>query len=145
MTINTCSGAISFSRKLETESAVFYEEAATRFPADAEMFASFAKENKKFIAQIERAYYGVITDAIEGCFAFDLETDGYELGEAASVGPGRADTLKAAVEIEEKIISYYKEAAEQSKHLMADVPRSFNLVVKKRADRVPRLKALLGT
>lgn len=145
MTINTCSGAISFSRKLETESAAFYEAAAARFPGDAEMFAAFAKENKKFITQVERAYYGVITDAIEGCFAFDLETDGYELGEAVIGEPGRAETLKAAAEIEEKIINYYKEAAEQSKHLMADVPRSFNLVVRKRSDRVPRLKALLGT
>ncbi|HOW53037.1 MAG TPA: hypothetical protein PLR60_00180 [Syntrophorhabdaceae bacterium] len=143
MIINTCSGAISFSRKLETESAAFYEAAAGHFSGDAEMFSSFAIENKKFITQIERAYYGVITDAIEGCFAFDLETDGYELGDAFSGQTGRADALKIAIEMEEKIINYYKEAAEQSKHLMADVPRSFNLVVKKRSGRIPRLKALL--
>ena len=31
---------------------------------------SFAKENKKNIANIERVYYGVITDAIEGSYAF---------------------------------------------------------------------------
>jgi hypothetical protein len=32
---------------------------------------------------------------------------------------------------------------EQSKHLMADVPRNFTLVAKKRNERIPKLKALL--
>jgi len=45
--------------------------------------------------------------------------------------------------IEEKILNFYQVAAEQSKHLMADVPRSFTLVAKKRSERVPKLKELL--
>ena len=45
--------------------------------------------------------------------------------------------------MEEKILNFYQVAAEQSKHLMADVPRSFTLVAKKRSERVPKLKALL--
>jgi len=40
-------------------------------------------------------------------------------------------------------LKFYTIAAEQSKNLMADVPRSFMLVVKKRSERVPKLKALL--
>jgi hypothetical protein len=45
--------------------------------------------------------------------------------------------------MEELILKFYHVAAEQSKHLMADVPRSFTLVAKKRVERVPKLKALL--
>jgi len=46
--------------------------------------------------------------------------------------------------MEEKMLEFYGTAAEQSKHLMADVPRSFTLVAKKRSERVPKLKILLG-
>lgn len=141
--MNDNAGAISFSRKLETESAAFYEAVADRFPEDAEIFAEFAKENKKIITQIERAYYGVSTDAIEGSYVFDLEKDGYELGDAFSGQAGLAEALKIAIDMEEKIIAYYKAAAEKSKHLTADVPRSFNVVVKKKTDRIFRLRALL--
>jgi ketopantoate reductase len=66
MSINTCSGAISLSRELENESAKFYQELSTKFEKDKDLFLTLAKENDKFVKQIERAYYGVITDAIEG-------------------------------------------------------------------------------
>src|SRR5208337_3496700 len=132
MSISTCSGAISFSRELETKSAGFYEELARRFEKDADLFLAFAKENKKFIIQVERAYYGVITDALEGCFAFDLNTERFEIEALLPDRIDYADAMKQALQIEEKIVDYYRVAAEQSKHLMADVPRSFTLVVKKR-------------
>jgi len=45
--------------------------------------------------------------------------------------------------MEEKILKFYSVAAEQSKHLMADVPRSFNLVAKKRNERISKLKAII--
>jgi hypothetical protein len=45
--------------------------------------------------------------------------------------------------MEEKILNFYHVAAEQSKHLMADVPRSFTLVAKKRNERIPKIKELL--
>jgi len=144
MTISTCSGAISFSRELETQTAAFYEELAKRFEKDSELFLAFAKENRKFITQVERAYYGVITDAIEGCFAFDLQTEHYELETVLPEQIDYSDAVNKALNLEEKIIDFYQVAAEQSKHLMADVPRSFTLVVKKRNERIPKVKALLG-
>jgi hypothetical protein len=45
--------------------------------------------------------------------------------------------------MEEKILKFYYVAAEQSKHLMADVPTNFTLVARKRNERIPKLKALL--
>lgn len=143
MEISTCSGAISLSRELENESAKFYQELSKSFEKDKELFLGFAKENAKYVTQIERAYYGVITDAIEGCFAFDLNPDDYKIQAAPSKGATYPNALKEAVAMEEKILKFYHVAAEQSKHLMADVPRNFTLVAKKRNERIPKLKALL--
>ncbi len=143
MQISTCSGAISLSRELENESAKFYQELAKRFEKDKDLFLLFAKENAKYVTQIERAYYGVITDAIEGCFAFDLNQEDHQVKAAPSKDASYSDAVKEALTMEEKILNFYRVAAEQSKHLMADVPRSFTLVAKKRGERIPKLKSLL--
>ncbi len=143
MTISTCSGAISLSRELENGSAKFYEELSRKFEKDKELFLGFAKDNAKYVTQIERAYYGVITDAIEGCFAFDLNPEDFQVKAAPSKDASYANALKEALAIEETILNFYRIAAEQSKHLMADIPRNFTLVAKKRNERLPKLKALL--
>ena len=143
MGISTCSGAISLSREIENESAKFYEELSKKYVEDKDLFLAFAKENSKYVTQIQRAYYGVITDAIEGCFAFDLNPEDYQVKATPSGDASYSDALKEALAMEEKILNFYQIAAEQSKHLMADVPRSFTLVVRKRGERIPKLKALL--
>jgi hypothetical protein len=143
MIINTCSGAMSFAKELENESAQFYQNLSQTFVKDKEAFLSFAKENGEFIIQIERAYYGVITDAIEGCFAFHINPEEYALKTELAEKASYAEALAKAIEIEEKIIKFYSDAAEQSKSLMADVPRAFRMVAKKRNNRQSTLKALL--
>jgi hypothetical protein len=45
--------------------------------------------------------------------------------------------------MEQKLISFYTDAAEQSKAFMADVPRTFLIVAKKRKSREDKLRALL--
>jgi rubrerythrin len=144
MIIHTASEGITLARKLENESAQFYEGLAKKYAPDAETFLSFARENKKNIAQIERAYYGVITDAIEGGYAFNLDTDKYTLQTVISEKAKYADILKQAAAMEGQITGFYTEAAEQSRALMADVPRTFLLVVKKRDSRKAKLQELLG-
>ena len=140
MGISTCSGAISLSRELENESAKFYQELSKKFEKDKDLFLAFAKENAKYVTQIERAYYGVITDAIEGCFAFDLNPEDYQVKAAPSKDASYSNALKEALAMEEKILKFYHVAAEQSKHLMADVPRSFTLVAKKRSEQDPQVE-----
>jgi len=144
MKLNTASEVISFTKKLEGDSAKFYKDLSRRYAKDEGIFLSFVKENEKNIVQVERAYYGVITDALEGCFAFNIDPAEYsfkaELAEKASY----SETLDNAIEIEEKIIKFYSDAAEQSKSLMADVPRAFKMVAKKRGNRQSTLKSLLG-
>jgi len=142
--LHTTSEVLTLGRKLEEDLAKFYEELSRRYPKDEDVFLSFAKENRKNVVQVDRAYYGVITDALEGCFAFNMNPDDYafktELVEKASY----SEALDKAMEIEEKIIKYYSVAAEQSKSLMADVPRAMAIIAKKRDNRKAILKSLLG-
>jgi hypothetical protein len=142
MGISTCSGAISLSRELENESAKFYQELAKSYEQDKDLFLNFAKENAKYVTQIQQAYYGVITDAIEGCFAFDLNPEDYKVRAVPAKDANYAIVLKEALAMEEMIIRFYQVAAEQSKHLMADIPRAFTLVVRKRNERIQKLKSL---
>ncbi len=144
MGISTCSGAISLTKELENESTKVYQELAQRFEKDKDLFLSFAKENGKFYSQVERAYYGVITDAIEGCFAFDLNPEDYQFKKTFPKEMSLSDAISEAIKMEETMLKFYQAAAEQSKHLMADVPRAFTLVAKKRSERIPKLKSLIS-
>lgn len=143
MIINTCSGAMSFAKELENRSARLYAQLAERFPEAKEIFLSFSKENGDYVTHIERAYYGVITDAIEGCFAFNIDPDQYIIRAELGGDLGYPEALGKAIEMEEKIVKFYSDAAEQSKSLMADVPRAFKMVAKKRDIRISKLKLLL--
>lgn len=142
MIIHTASEGITLAKKLENDSAEFYEDMARKYTKDAETLLSFSRENKKYSAQIERAYYGVITDAIEGGYAFNLDPDKYTIKTGIPEKASYADTLKQAAAIEDRITAFYTDAAEQSRGLMADVPRSFLLVAKKREARLTKLKQL---
>jgi len=135
--LNTASEVVSFARKLEEESAQFYEQLAKQDKEAKESWLSFASENKRNIAQIERAYYGVISDAIEGCFAFNINADEYKFG--AELPKNLSDAFKKAIELEQKLILFYQTAGEQSKSLMADVPRAFQAIAQKRENRLSAL------
>jgi hypothetical protein len=142
MILHTASETISFVKKLENEMANFYREVSQKYTEDRDVLVSFADENGKFISQIERAYYGVITDAIEGGYAFDMDTEKYKLDTVVKDGASYADLLNQAIGFEEQIINFYSDAEEQSGPLMADVPRAFKLIVKKRKSREEKLRSL---
>ena len=144
MILQTATEGISLARQLENDSASFYESLAKKIPANAEFFLACARENKKFITQFERAYYGVITDAIEGCFAFNLNTDEYILKTGISAEVQETDIIRQAVELEDKITRFYTDAAHQSDGLMADLPRMFKIIARKREERKQRLNSLLA-
>ena len=143
MELNTASEVISFARRLEEDGVKLYEDLAQRYVEGRETWLSFDKENRKNVVQIERAYYGVITDAIEGCFAFKIDPDEYALKTELAENASYSDVLNEAINMEEKIIKFYSDAAEQSKSLLADVPRIFAIVAKKRGERRAKLESLL--
>ena len=142
MKLQTASATISFALKLEEDCTKFYEGLSQRYSKGEDIFLSFVKENRKNAVQIERAYYGVITDAIEGCFAFDIEPAAYMFENTLAENVSYYDALVKAIEVEEKIGKFYSDAAEQSKSLMADVPRVFMMIAKKRNVRVAKLRSL---
>lgn len=144
MTLQTASEGISFARELETRTAAFYEQLAGKFAAQAEIFRSYAAANKKHVSNIERAYYGVITDAIEGCYAFKLEPEDYPLDVDLGDVSDLSRALAKASKNEEAVVRFYQEAAEQAKGTMADVPRAFALVARKHGERIEELKRLGG-
>ena len=105
MRLNTCSEGISYARELEQASAALYEEAAAQYPEVADTLRGYAAANKKNVSNVERAYYGVITDAIEGCFAFDLESDDHALNVDLPQETGCAAALsKDAVTVQDGAI-----------------------------------------
>jgi hypothetical protein len=142
MRLNTASETISFLKDLESRSAGFYEALARNHQAEGELFLVFAKENKKNITTIERTYFGVITDAIEGCFAFQIDPEAYVIRTEALPG-SYADSLAKALEMEDTIVRFYLDAAGQSKCLMADVPRVMERIAKVRGERRKRLQDML--
>ena len=141
MKLCTTSETISFAKDLEEKSANFYEAVAERYD-EAKDLSSYKEENRKFSIQIQRAYQSVITDAIEGCFAFQVESDDFTIKTDLPENMSFADAIKQALAVEEKIIDFYNTAADQSMSLMADIPRNFKLVVKKRSKRIDQIKAL---
>ncbi len=145
MILQTASEGISLAKKLESDSAQFYEEYGPKISAGSGKFLrAMAKENKKYVSQIETAYFGVITDAIEGCFAFHLDPENYAVNVDTPGISSYKNALTQAVKIEESIVRFYTDAAEQSKSLMADVPRTFNLIARKRGERLSKLKSLIS-
>jgi hypothetical protein len=144
MALNTCSEGISFAREMEEASAAFYEELAKLFPESAETFQGYAKVNNKNVSNVQRTYFGVITDGIEGCYAFNLEPEEYVIDVAVPGGVAKADALAKAIAAEETITRFYADAGEQGKGLTADVARAFTMIAKKRGDRIDEIRSLAG-
>lgn len=145
MVINTCSAAISLARELEKKSTEHYERLSAVHADKAELFRTLAKENRRMLANLERTYQYVITDAIEGCFAFNMEPERYEINALIDDTGDLASAINQAIKMEEVIVKFYQDAYEQSKATMADVPREFKIIARKRESRIAQLKALAGT
>jgi len=136
MKLNTMAAVMSFVSRIENDSALFYEGCAEKYPDLKDTFLSWSKENRKFEKNVKRTYFGVITDTIESNYAFEgLDTDDYAFDSALPEDAGVSEAAKKSNEIEEKIRAFYLKAAELSEGLMADIPRLFKKIAKKREDR----------
>ena len=142
MQLCTTSETISFAKDLEEKSGEFYQILSQRYEQGKE-FIRFKEENRKFAVQIQRAYQSVITDAIEGCFAFKLQSGDYAIDTELPEDVGFEEAVKKARDIETRIVDFYNTAADQSMALMADIPRNFKIVVKKRTKRIDFLDSII--
>lgn len=144
MDLNTASAVIRFAENLEVESGRFYT-AASRHAGDlTKVLEGFAKENKKHAQAVKRAYYSVISDALETGFSFQgLSSDPYELDSEIRADASPAEILRTAIANENRIQGFYLHAAECSEALMADVPRVFKRIAGSREKRKVHLQELL--
>jgi len=138
----TCSAIISFAEKLESNSSKFYEELAEKSEENKETFLAFAKEGMKNKVLVTRTYQETITDALEACF-IQIDLSNYLAETTLKEDMSYLDALKMAIELEEKASKFYFDAAEQSKSLLATIPRAFRKVAEKRQNRKPKLKSLV--
>jgi hypothetical protein len=143
MQLQTASEVINFAVELEDKSAKFYEDLAEKFKQYKEVFLSFVKENKKNKLLVQRVYNEVVSDALETGFSFeDLGVDDYLIEINLAEDVSLADVLKKALDIEAKIERFYSNATKKSKSFLADVPRVFERIGKKRDERKEKLKSL---
>jgi len=134
MKLNTMAAVMSFVSRIENDSALFYEECAAKYPELKEPLLSWSKENRKFEKNVKRTYFGVITDTLESNYAFEgLDTDDYAF--ETSVSGTASEAAVKSNEMEDKIKAFYLKAAELSEGLMADIPRLFKKIARKREDR----------
>ena len=143
MKLNTMAAVMSFVSKIENDSASFYRNYAEKYPELESIFLSWNKENSKFEKNIKRTYFGVITDTLESNYAFQgLDTDDYNFETQLPEKVDSSEAVKKAREIEETIKNFYLKAAQLSDGLMADIPRLFRKIVKKREERCQALDTL---
>lgn len=143
MRLNTMAAVMSYVSRIENDSASFYENNAEKYPELEDIFLSWSKENKKFEKNIKRTYFGVITDTLEANFSFGgLDTDDYEIELVLTDTAKLSEATKKAGEIEDTIKGFYLKAAQLSESLMADIPRLFKKIAKKREERCQSLESL---
>lgn len=143
MRLTTASEVVRFATELEGRNEEFYALLAERYPQGKEVFDRFARESKKNGVQVQRAYNEVVTDAIETAYSFDQLDVAEDLGGAnLPEGLSLSDAINHAKRVEEEIIAFYRSSAEMSKGLLADVPRTFERIARKRKEREEKLSRL---
>jgi hypothetical protein len=140
----TAASVITYLSKIELDSAMLYEQWGAVHEKLKASFEAFAKANKKNEQRVKRAYYSVVSDALETGFCFkDLRADIVmpEFSKGASV----SEVLNLAVSLEKEIQNFYVKAANSSRALLPDVPRQMDKVSQERSKRLEQLQAMAAS
>ena len=139
MELNTASAAIRFAKNLEDDSRELYERVSERYPEWQTAIAPYIRDNKRNVGSIDRAYIGVVSDALDTQFAFEgIDTDDYKIVTDLPDSPD--DVIAVLASNEDAIIAFYRAAADSSRDLLADVPRAFDRIASKRSRRAEALR-----
>lgn len=139
----TASVIISFSERLESDSARFYQALAERFPEQQRTFEGYVKEASSNSTTIVRTYQETVTDALETNYSFEgMALPDY--GPLVALAPDMtlAQAAAQAVQLEELAVAFYQEVAERSKSLLATIPGAFKRAARKRSTRLATLNKL---
>ena len=140
----TAASVITYLSKIELDSAMLYEQWGKLHEKLRDPFESFAKANKKNEQRVKRAYYSVVSDALETGFCFkEIRADIVipEVSKGASV----SEVLNRAVALEKEIREFYGKAANSSRALLADVSRQMEKVSQERTKRVEQLQSMAAS
>ena len=138
----TASQVIGFASRLEERSSELYLSLANELPDHADVLQSYSNACKKHAKQIERTYRGVISDALETGFAFDINEDDFPIQESMPNDKGEASTYQQVQDMEEFPMRFNREAARQSEALLADITKLFLLIAERRYNRLSELSGL---
>ena len=137
--LKTASSVINYISTIEKQAAQWYAQHARRHSDLEKLFTAFAAENKKFGKRLQKAYYSGVTDALETNFSFQGLKGKVSIPDAvesASVD----QLLELSLELETQIQSFYLQAADLSRDLLADVPRAMDRVGRARDQRLGELQ-----
>jgi rubrerythrin len=144
----TASSVISFSQKLEDQSAAFYRDLAERFPEKREALLSLAKGCEKTRTSVVRTYRETISDALEAGFSFEgLDLTDYEVTQltdsAQQEDVDYEQALEGAVMLEGRARDFYQDVARRSQSLLATIAMAFKKAARDRKRREQKLESLL--
>lgn len=144
MQLRTTSETLSFIKDKEHQLIEMYILIKNRFPEfdTTGLLSTSIKEIKGYIQELDRSYYSVITDALEGCFGFDLTAETYSTDADISKDHNCKECLQKVINAEKTLLALYKDAADQSASLLADVPRAMRIIYRKRTSRLEKINAL---
>jgi hypothetical protein len=141
----TAAAVITFAEHLEDRSVLFYERLSEQFPAHADLFRGFAKEDRSSKVLIVRTYQETVTDALETGFSFEgLDLDGVVEEDLWSDHPDLPRAIESAVALERAASGFYAEAAERSKTLLSTIYMAFRKIRTVREKRLAQLGSLRG-
>jgi len=143
MELNTVSAVLGFAKKLEDDATKVYAQFAEKYLDKKDFFLALAKEGEKNKTFFSRVYQEIITDAFEACFSCKgIFPEDYETKIEIKKTANLAEDLNMVIEMEEKAVKFYTNAAEQLKSLLKDISRAFEKTAKIRKDRGLKLKSL---
>jgi len=142
--LRTASQVLGVARQLEDDAARFYQSMSETHATNGELFLGLAKQNKRNIVLIDRAYLSISNDAFETGFCFDIDIDDGTIRLEHSGRDGNSQCLQDAIEHEKKAGAFYSIAAEQSKSLLAGVTRTMVQIAATKEDRLKTLISLLA-
>jgi len=139
----TASAVVTFAAQLEVACKALYEAMARTYEKEQDILRELAKENAKNEKLVRRTYYEVVSDALETGFCFEgLDLSDYTVDYRLE-NKSYSEAVTMALSIEDKAQQFYQIAAEESKSLLADLPKAFEKLVRQREDRKAMLSKLL--
>jgi hypothetical protein len=134
---------MSFAERLEDRSALLYERLSEQFPAHADLFKSFARENTMNKVLLTRTYQETVTDALETGFSFEgLNLNDAIPGDVWTEHQELSEAVNNALVLERASVAFYANIAERARTLLSTIYTAFNKVERARRNRLPKLESL---